>query len=290
MIKDARIYQIIFLSIFLFLGVINRDWSLNFIDIGLLFFTCFVTQIFLSSFRTIFWVKSQELININNNQNLIAKIKNKLDFSSGLSAIISALGLSLLFRSNDSLMIVLAGFLAIASKFLFSYNGKHFFNPANFGIIIILMINKGWVSVGQWGEDWLYLFLFLATGLTVLNKVGRWETSLVFLATYFSLFGIYDYWLGWDFDVWQHQLMNGGLLVFAFFMLSDPRSIPNAKISRIIWAFLIAILAFIWRSQFYIENAIFWSLFILSPTTILFDYFFPNKNFEWPIDSTNLDS
>lgn len=74
----------------------------------------------------------------------------------------------------------------------------------------------------------------------VLKKVGRWETTAVFLSTYGILEAIYNYYLGWNFEVLLHQLMTGSLLVFAFFMLSDPRSIPDGKNGRIIWAIVIA--------------------------------------------------
>lgn len=50
--------------------------------------------------------------------------------------------------------------VAIASKFVFSFGEKHFFNPANFGIIFALLLtNNAWVSPGQWGEDWLETWL-----------------------------------------------------------------------------------------------------------------------------------
>src|SRR6185295_14669774 len=45
------------------------------------------------------------------------------------SAMISALSLSLLMRSNSWLLLVLAALVAISSKFLIRRGGKHVFNP-----------------------------------------------------------------------------------------------------------------------------------------------------------------
>ena len=271
--KDARDYQILFLSIFLFLGVTNRDWTLRFNSLLIVFFSCLLTQIFLSSI--VKFIQNKDRYHNNN-------LWQWLDTSSWRSAFITALGLCLLLRANQPMTMALAGCLAIASKFLFRFHNKHFFNPANFGIIgAITLTSDAWVSPGQWGHDWWYLLLFTAAGAAVLKRVGRWETTAVFLLTYAGLEAMRDRWLGWSWDVLQHQLMTGSLLVFAFFMLTDPRSIPNAKISRIIWSFIIAVLAFILQENFYLNNGIFWSLFIISPFTICLDFIWEQSRFVW---------
>ena len=309
--KDVRDYQIVFLSIFLFLGIINRDWTLRLNLLLIIFLTCLLTQFFFSSYLNFFQDKNYQsnsefrthnselpcakvklgglyptfwtqLINLNLSSISNHKFRQYLDISSWRSALITSLGLCLLLRANEPLTMILAGTLAISSKFIFNLQKKHFFNPANFGIIAaITMTNDAWISPGQWGNDWWYLLLFIGTGLMMVQKVGRWDSTGVFLLTYGGLYSIYNYWLGWDFDVLQHQLMSGSLLVFSFFMLTDPRSIPNAKISRIIWSSLIALLAFILQSQFYVNNAVFWSLFIISPLTILLDQIWQKQRFQW---------
>ena len=288
--KDARDYQILFLSFFLFLGVTNRDWTLRLNPLLVVFFSCLLTQIFLSSIVNLFAKvkKQKELIGLSRDLKgksfylPIYSLWQWLDTSSWRSAFITALGLSLLLRANHPLTMVLAGCLAIASKFLFQFHNKHFFNPANFGIIaVITLTSDAWVSPGQWGHNWWYLLLFMATGAMILKRVGRWETTAVFLLTYAGLEAMRDRWLGWSWDVIQHQLMTGSLLVFAFFMLTDPRSIPNAKISRIIWSFIIAILAFILQDFFYVNNAIFWALFMISPLTICLDLIWEASRFLW---------
>lgn len=265
--QDSRDYQIAFLSLFLGLGIFTRDWTIRPDLILLVITVCLLTQLLLSFFQDF--------------------VKDKKQFSWQFfnclkSALITGLGLCLLLRANNYQTMALAGFLAIASKFIFRYHNKHFFNPANFGIIATLIITKdAWVSPGQWGNDWWYLLLFLGAGGIVLKKVGRWDTTAIFLLTYSGLIGIRDLWLGWSFDVLQHQLMSGSLILFALFMLTDPRSIPNAKNSRLIWSIIIAILAFILQYQFYLSNGIFWALFIISPLTILLDTVWNAPRFNW---------
>jgi Na+-transporting NADH:ubiquinone oxidoreductase subunit NqrB len=178
--------------------------------------------------------------------------------------------------------MAIAGCLSIGSKFIFRYREKHFFNPSNFGIISALILTQdAWVSPGQWGTDWGYLLLFLGTGGVILKRVGRWDTSMAFLLFYGSLETLRNFWLGWSWDVLQHHLMSGSLLLFAFFMITDPRSIPNATMSRLIWAFSLAILTFILQHSFYITTAVFWALFILSPLTVILDSVWLAPRFTW---------
>jgi Na+-transporting NADH:ubiquinone oxidoreductase subunit NqrB len=131
------------------------------------------------------------------------------------------------------------------------------------------------------GDDGWYALLFLGTGGMVLNRVGRWDTTAAFLGSYAILETIRNLWLGWTWDVLSHRLMNGSLLLFALFMITDPRSIPNAKTSRIFWAVSIALLTFILRNQFFISTAVFWALFALAPLSILLDSCWSAPRFSW---------
>ena len=280
LIKDARLTQITFLSLFLFLGVCTRDWTIQPSLILTVVVSCVTIQWLLMAL--VESSKSDREFNLTS-----FPITSKILFSSKVitslrSALITALGLSLLLRSNSYQTMMLASFLAISSKFLFRQHKKHFFNPANFGIIAaITLTNDAWVSPGQWGTDWWYLLLFLGLGGIVLKQVGRWDTSIAFLLSYGALEAARNAWLGWSWDVWQHQFMSGSLLLFALFMLTDPRSIPNSRKARWIWSIAIALCTFVLQHYFYVSTAIFWSLFIISPVTMLLDIVWSAPRFDW---------
>jgi Na+-transporting NADH:ubiquinone oxidoreductase subunit NqrB len=281
--QDARNFQIIFLSGFLLLGISTRDWTLRWDLMLVALFSCLLTQFCLP--QLINFVKQK---NANYTLRLpIDRVPYQLSITSWRSAIITGLGLCLLLRGNEPRTMAIAGCLAIASKFIFCYRSKHFFNPANFGIIAALTLTQdAWVSPGQWGTDWWYLLLFLGTGGTILKKVGRWETSAVFLASYVALEAMRTWCLGGNWDILQHQLMSGSLLLFALFMLTDPRSIPNAAIARLIWSISIAGLTFFLQHTFYLPTAMFWALFFLSPLTIILDTNWIAPRFSWNLSVT----
>jgi Na+-transporting NADH:ubiquinone oxidoreductase subunit NqrB len=285
--QDSRDYQILFLATFLFLGISTRDWTLRIDLMGVVILSCLFAQILLSILVNFFINKNSDS-NLPEHPPAQCYARNACTISSLRSATITALSLCLLLRGNEYTTMAIAGCLAIASKFLFRFRDKHCFNPANFGIIAALTLtNDAWVSPGQWGNEGWYLLLFAGAGGILLKRVGRWDTSVAFLMAYISLETLRTVWLGWSLDVLQHQLMSGSLLLFALFMLTDPRSIPNATISRIVWAIAIASFSFMLQHYFYLSTAIFWSLFILAPLTIVFDLLWSAPRFSWRLNSLN---
>ncbi|WP_017652644.1 RnfABCDGE type electron transport complex subunit D [Fortiea contorta] len=257
--QDIRDYQILFLSLFLCLGIGTRDWTLRPELIIVAIATCLLTQGMLSLFRD----QGVKALGLR-------------------SALITALGLSLLLRADHWTTIAIAAVSAIGSKFVLRVGDKHVFNPANFGIITALLFTAdAWVSPGQWGEDWWYGLLFFGTGGMILQRVGRWDTTAAFLGCYSLLEAMRNLWLGWTWDVYLHRLMSGSLILFALFMVTDPRSIPNAPIGRIVWAMCIAILTFILRNYLFVPTAVFWALFMLAPLSILLDLLWLAPEFSW---------
>ncbi|MCB1739658.1 MAG: hypothetical protein KDK91_04760, partial [Gammaproteobacteria bacterium] len=140
------------------------------------------------------------------------------------SAVITALSLCLLLRVDQAALGALAGFLAVGSKFVLRVRGKHLFNPATFGIAVMLLCYPGsWVSPGQWGRVALLGLAMTGLALCVLTRARRLDISATFLIGYAGLLCARALYLGDPFDIVVHQLQSGALLLFAFFMISDPR-------------------------------------------------------------------
>jgi len=271
MLRDARDYQIGCLALFLGLGVATRDWTLRPEVVASAIATCLLSQFILQYLET----RQRRF-------SLAPSLPLPLAPLNWRSPLITALALSLLLRVDHPSTMVLASALAIGSKFLIRIEGKHLFNPANFGIIAgLLLTQDAWVSPGQWGDEVWYALIFLGAGGLVLKRVGRWDTTVAFLGAYAGLEALRNLWLGWGWDVWNHRLMSGSLLLFALFMVTDPRSIPNARPARVLWAMAIALLTFVLRNDAYLPTAVFWALFALAPLTPLLDRLWPAERFVW---------
>lgn len=205
------------------------------------------------------------------------------DWRSFKSAAITALGLCLLLKANMLWAFTLAGVVAIGSKFLIRFHGKHLFNPANIGIVAaVALTQEAWISPGQWGSNVILLFVLGVLGTVVLLRVGRIDTSLVFLVVFSALqFGWNVLYKGWPADFFFHQMTNGALLLFTFFMITDPVTTPNTRKARIVWATLIAVVAFLLSSEYYVHTAPIWALVFITPLTVPLDHYLKGKKFSW---------
>ena len=198
------------------------------------------------------------------------------------SALITGLSLSLLLRANEPWLPAIAGVVAIASKFVLRLDGRHIFNPAGFAIVVLLLTSSGvWISPGQWGTSvWLgSLLVFLA--ILVLRAAQRSDVALFFLGSHAALLFARALWLGDPLAIPLHQLQSGSLLIFAFFMISDPRTTPDSRLGRFLFAFAVAVLAHYLAFFMQMRPALYVALIALSPATLLLNRILPAQPFQW---------
>lgn len=264
-LEDPRYFQILYLGCFLTYGIGFLGWDTHLEYYLILGATAIATQ-------------------------LLFCYLYKKPYSSIKSALITTLGLSILLHVANPWLGVLAGFIGIASKFLIRWKGKHIFNPANIAIILSIVISQqAWVSPGQWGSSTVLWFMIGAAGLMMILRVGRLDTTAAFLGSFaFLAFAYNTLYLGWEPEVWMHKMSNGTLLLFSFFMITDPRTTPNHKTARIIWGVILGLALFLTSSFMYVQTAAVWLLFLISPFTPLFDKFFKAKEFQWKTQNQSI--
>jgi Na+-transporting NADH:ubiquinone oxidoreductase subunit NqrB len=200
------------------------------------------------------------------------------------SALISGLSLCLLLRTGDDALAALAAILAVASKFLVRVKGKHVFNPTNVAIaLVVLLTGQAWVSPGQWGDSAFFAFLIACAGGLVVWRALRSDVALAFLLSWAALLLGRALWLGDPLSIPLHQLQSGSLLLFAFFMISDPRTTPDALGARFLFGGLVATAAFYLQFVLYRPSGgLILALVALSPLVPVLDRLWPGPRYEWP--------
>lgn len=198
------------------------------------------------------------------------------------SALISALSLILLLRTAHVGWCVAAAVIAIGSKFVLRRRGRHVFNPTNLAIVALLLLSDSvWVSSGQWGSGPVAAASLAAAALWVLPRV-RGDVTLAFAAIWSALLFGRALWLGDPLSIPLHQLSSGTLFVFAAFMLSDPRTIPNARAGRIVFAAVVALGGYVGRFELHEPNALLYSLAAAAPLVPVIDHWLPGRAYRWP--------
>lgn len=105
--------------------------------------------------------------------------------SNSESALITSLILyMILVPASDlasGLVVVLAGLLAMASKYLLQARGRHIFNPAAFGLAVVSISG---LSFSRWWIGSSILLPFVAVlGLLVVRKTRKFTVTSAFIAT-----------------------------------------------------------------------------------------------------------
>jgi Na+-transporting NADH:ubiquinone oxidoreductase subunit NqrB len=198
------------------------------------------------------------------------------------SALISILSLCLLLRTNHLSLAALAAVLTIGSKFLLRIDGKHLFNPTNFGIAVTMAATGAvWVSPGQWGTGAFFAFLMACLGGLVIHRAARSDVTYAFLSFYAAVLFGRALWLGDPLTIPLHQIENGAFLLFAFFMISDPKTTPESRSGRILFALTVALGAGYVQFVLFRPNGLIWSLALVSMTTPLWNRLFPGRRYDW---------
>ena len=271
--KDPRYFQIIFQLAFLSYGIFflhwNADWWLYATYFGVSIAAQFFCELLIPKHST-------------------AAIPLLQRFQFGFpSLLISSFGLSLLLKTNYWYVAALAAAVSILSKYIICYKGKHIFNPSALGIVAtILLTNKAWFSPGQWGSSTVILFGVLCLGFIVVTRVQKLDVSLAFLLTYAGLLFIRQViYLQWPVDFFVQSISTGSLLLFSFFMITDPKTTPNHPAARIVWAAAIAGFAFYLATFKFMNGTPVWVLVFSQPLVPLLDHLFKAKRFEWKTDT-----
>ena len=205
-----------------------------------------------------------------------------------LSALITSLSLTLLLRTDELAIGALAAVIAIGSKFLLRVNGKHVFNPANFALITLTLLSPhAWLSSGQWGNATLVAFAFACLGFLVLTRARRAGTTVSFLLGFATLLFGRALWLGDPLAIPVHQLQSGALLLFAFFMISDPKTTPDHPAGRVLYSLLVALTGFGIQFGLNEPHGPITALILTSPAVPLLDRLLSGRRYSWlPATST----
>ena len=263
---DARYFQMAFQLLLLSYGILFLQWKAEWMAYSLYIGTGLVLQ----------WLA--DII-------IYKKIIHPFQWTSGSwkSVLISCFSLCLLLKTNQWYICILAAALTVLSKYIFTYLGKHIFNPSAFGIVATVLFTKeAWLSPAQWGSGIVLFFSVCCLGFIVVTKVQKLDITVAFLVAYAGLlFTRQIIYLNWPIDVFVQSVSTGSLLLFSFFMISDPKTAPNHKVARIIWAVLIASVAFYFSAFKWMNSTLIYVLVFAAPLVPLLNWLLKAKQFVW---------
>ncbi len=189
-----------------------------------------------------------------------------------LSAHMTAITLSFLLYFNQRLWIMaLTVALAIGSKYVLRVrqNGRlqHFMNPSNFAIALVLAFYQ-WTGVLPWGFTinihgalkWLLPLAIVGLGMRLnLLFTGRLPTITAWLGTFIVL-GVGRAWLKHTVPLAELVVLTGiPMVLFTFYMITDPQTSPSRLRSQIFFGSGIA-LAYSVLLMMHVQYTMFYSV------------------------------
>jgi Na+-translocating ferredoxin:NAD+ oxidoreductase RnfD subunit len=158
---------------------------------------------------------------------------------------------------------IFAGTAAVSllSKHLIQFRGNHIFNPSNFGLVLCFLLlgpERADPLAFWWGpmSAWLALALaiIIAGGFAILRRLHLLGIALTFWVTFATSIAVlaasgHDMTARWhlgpvsDWYFWRVLAFSPEILVFLFFMITDPKTIPAGRNGRRIYAVSIGLLA-----------------------------------------------
>ena len=151
---------------------------------------------------------------------------------------------------------VFAGVAAFSllTKYAIRYRGSHVFNPSNIGLVVaFLLLGSTRVEpLDFWWAPWtrwmiLAYAVILVGGLLITARLQLLATAAVFWVGLAAGIGVlaasgHCMTARWafapvcGFDYWRVIVTSPEVLIFLFFMLTDPKTVPAGRVGRVVFA------------------------------------------------------
>jgi len=140
--------------------------------------------------------------------------------------------------------------VALLSKHLIRFGGRHVFNPSNLGLVLCFLLfgpERADPLALWWGpmSVWMVLALaiIVAGGLAILSRLGLLGLAVGFWLAFTAGIAVlalsgHEMTARWHlgpitgFEFWRVLVFSPEILVFLFFMITDPKTIPDGRQAR----------------------------------------------------------
>jgi len=159
------------------------------------------------------------------------------------SAYITGISVGILLRAFDYWPYALCSAIAITSKYVIRWRGRHLWNPSNLAIVALLLLSPDYVSTlsVQWGNTlWPMLIVWVA-GVLIVWRVKRLHITAVYVVSFVVLALARSVITGHAFLAEVAPITGPMYQLFIFFMITDPKTTVKSRRGQCLVVFLIAV-------------------------------------------------
>jgi Na+-translocating ferredoxin:NAD+ oxidoreductase RnfD subunit len=186
------------------------------------------------------------------------------------SSYISGISVGMLVRSPAVWPYALCSAISITSKYVLRVNGRHIWNPSNFGIVSMLVLAPDAVAglSVQWGNMLLPMVVVWAFGSVIIHSLGRFHITLTYVASFIVLAFLRAVVTGHPFLSEVAPITGPMYQLFIFFMITDPKTTVRSFRGQCLVAFLVAVVEAVFRLLEFV-HAPYYALFLVGPAAML---------------------
>jgi enediyne biosynthesis protein E5 len=194
------------------------------------------------------------------------------------SAYVSGISVGMLIRSPAFWPYALCSAISIVSKYAIRVQGRHIFNPSNFGVVAMLVLAADQVAglSIQWGNTLLPMVIVWMFGSVILYIIGRLHITLTYVLSFIFFAVIRAAVTGHPFLGEVAPITGPMYQLYIFFMITDPKTTVHPKWAQCLVAFLVAAVEATFRLMEFV-HAPYYALFIVGPTANLIEIALTNR-------------
>ncbi len=188
------------------------------------------------------------------------------------SAYITGISVGILTRSPFYWPYALISFISIASKYVLRLNGRHLWNPSNFGMSAVLLLAPATVSLLsiQWGNTLWPMVVIWVLGTAIVWRVGRLHISATYVASFLVFSLVRSVVSGTPWLATVAPITGPMYQLFIFFMVTDPKTTVRSTSGQCVVVFLVALVEAVLRLA-EVVYAPFYALCLVGPAALLFE-------------------
>jgi Na+-translocating ferredoxin:NAD+ oxidoreductase RnfD subunit len=188
------------------------------------------------------------------------------------SAYITGISVGILLRSPFLLPYAFASLISIVSKYVLRVDGRHLWNPSNFGVSAVLFLAPATASLLsiQWGNNIWPMAVIWVLGFLIVWRVGRLHISATYVLSFVVFSLLRSALTG---NPWQATLapITGPMYqLFIFFMVTDPKTTVGPRWAQSVVVIAVAFVEMLLRLSEVIY-APFYALFLVGPSAMLIE-------------------
>jgi enediyne biosynthesis protein E5 len=188
------------------------------------------------------------------------------------SAYISGISAGILVRSPFLWPYFFTSFISILSKYVLRLNGRHIWNPTNFGVSAMVLLAPATVTVLsiQWGNAVAPMAVIWILGAVIVWRVGRAHISATYVVAFLLFSVVRSAVMGTPWLAAVAPITGPMYQLFIFFMITDPKTTVRSKWGQCVVVVIVAFVEMLMRLA-EIVYAPFYALFVVGSIAMVME-------------------